>query len=144
MLVPSPWVPRWCHRVLRGCQRPPPAAEALITPPPPVPVTGVEEVGTIVEASSTQAVMGASDTAGPGGVDMVVVMVVGLAAPLSSESRDIVIPWVPGATQMAVVTSSLPAVRVRGPLQQRKLRAVPQPRRWQRPLRTKSPSPPRR
>jgi hypothetical protein len=91
------------------------ATEALITPPPPAPVTGVEEVGTIVEASATQAVMGASDTAGPGGEDVVVVIDEGLAAPLSSESRDVVIPLAPGATQAVVVTSSLPTVRVLGP-----------------------------
>jgi hypothetical protein len=90
-------------------------AEALITPPPPVPVTGVEEVGTIAEASTPRAVMGASDTAGPGGEDAVAVMDEGLAAPLSSESRDVVIPSAPGAMQVAMATSSLPAVKVPGP-----------------------------
>jgi hypothetical protein len=60
------------------------AVEALITSPPPAPFTSVEEVGTIAEASAIQAVMGASDTPGPGGEDVVVVMDEGLAAPLSS------------------------------------------------------------
>jgi hypothetical protein len=73
------------------------AAEVLITPPPPVPVTGVEEVGTIAESSAPRTVMGASDTAGPGGEDMVAVMVEGSAAPLPSESRDVTIPLAPGA-----------------------------------------------
>jgi hypothetical protein len=91
------------------------AAEALITPPPPVPVTGVKEVGTIAEALAPQAIMGASDTAGPSGEDVVAAMDEGLAAPLSSESRDVVIPLVPGAMQAEVTTSSLPAVKVPGP-----------------------------
>jgi hypothetical protein len=91
------------------------AAEASITPPPPAPVTDVEEVGTIVEASATQAVMGASDTASPGGEDVVVAMDEGLAAPLLSESRDVVIPLKHGVMQAAVATSSLPAAKMPGP-----------------------------
>jgi hypothetical protein len=59
--------------------------------------------------------MGASDTAGPGGEDVVAAMDEGSAAPLSSESRDVVIPLAPGAMQAAVATSSLPAVKVPGP-----------------------------
>jgi hypothetical protein len=89
--------------------------EPLITPPPPVPVIGVEEVGTIVEASATRAVMGVSDTTGPGGDDAVVAMDESLAAPMSSESRDVVIPSASGEMQVAVATSSLPAVKVPGP-----------------------------
>jgi hypothetical protein len=90
-------------------------AEALITPPPPAPITGAEEVGTIAEASATQVLMGASDTAGLGGEDVVVAMDEDSAAPLSSESRDIVIPLASGLTQVAAATSSLPTVRVSGP-----------------------------
>jgi hypothetical protein len=89
------------------------AAEVLITPP--APVTGAEEVGTIAEASTTQVVMGAPNTAGPDDEEMVVAMDADSAAPLSSESHDIVIPLEPGATLAAAVTSSLPAVRVSGP-----------------------------
>jgi hypothetical protein len=59
--------------------------------------------------------MGASDTAGPGSEDVVVAMDEGLVAPLSSESRDVVIPLAPRAMQEAVATSSLPAVTVPGP-----------------------------
>jgi hypothetical protein len=91
------------------------AAEALITPLPPTPVTDIEEVGTIVEASAPRVAMGVSDTIGPDGEDAVVAMDEGLAAPLSSESRDVVTPSAPGAMQAAVATSSLPAEKVSGP-----------------------------
>jgi hypothetical protein len=59
--------------------------------------------------------MGASDTAGPAGEDAVVVMDEDPVAPVLSESRDVVIPLVPGATLAAAATSSLPAIRVSGP-----------------------------
>jgi hypothetical protein len=91
------------------------AAEALITPTPPAPVTGAEVVGTIVDASATQVVMGASDTAGPAGEDAVVVMDEDPTALVLSESRDVVIPLAPGATLAAAAMSSLPAIRVSGP-----------------------------
>jgi hypothetical protein len=90
-------------------------AEASITPPPPVPVTDVEEVGTTVEASAPRAVMGTLDMADPSSEGVVAAMDEDLAAPLSSESRDAVIPSAPGAVQVAVATSSLPAVEVLGP-----------------------------
>jgi hypothetical protein len=77
-------------------------AEALITPSPPALVTGVEVVGTNAEAPAPRAVLGASDTAGPGGEDAVVAMDEGLAAPLSLEIRDVVIPLAPGSMQAAV------------------------------------------
>jgi hypothetical protein len=91
------------------------ATEALITPPPSAPVTDVGEVGSIAEASAPLAVMGVSDTAGPGGEDAVAVMDEGSAAPLSSESRDVVIPSATGAMQATVATSSLLVVKVSGP-----------------------------
>jgi hypothetical protein len=43
--------------------------------------------------------------AGPGGEDAVVAMDEGLAAPLSLESRDVVIPLAPGSMQAAVATN---------------------------------------
>jgi hypothetical protein len=91
------------------------AAEALITPPPPAPVTGAEEVGTIADASATLVVMVASDTASLADEDVVVAMDEDSAAPVLSDSHDVVIPMAPGATLVAAATSSLPAVRVSGP-----------------------------
>jgi hypothetical protein len=91
------------------------ATEASIMPPPPALVTDIEEVGTTAEASAPRAVMGTSDMAGPSGKGAVVAMDEDLAAPLSSESRDVVIPSAPGAVQVVVATSSLPAVEVPGP-----------------------------
>jgi hypothetical protein len=61
-------------------------AEASITPPPPAPVTDVEEVGTTAEASAPRAVMGTLDMADPSGEGAVAAMDEDLAAPLSSES----------------------------------------------------------
>jgi hypothetical protein len=90
-------------------------AEASIAPPLPVPVTDVEKVGTTAVASAPQAVMGTLDMASPGGEGAVAAIDEDLAAPLSSESRDVMIPSALGAAQAVVATSLLPAVEVSGP-----------------------------
>jgi hypothetical protein len=88
------------------------AAEASITPQPPVPAVAVEEGEATTRASASREALVVPTEAGPSGENAVVVLSEDSAAPPPSENRDAVTPPASEPAQAGTTTSLLPAVEV--------------------------------